>query len=974
MNYSFLSTLFFASLFSFQSAIAQNNTNSTEVNAWVDGVFNSMSEEERLGQLFMIRAHSDKGPDHIKEVEELIKKYHVGGLCFFQGTPEKQAELTNQYQKLATKVPLMLSMDAEWGLGMRLKEGTISFPRQLALGAIQDNSLIYKMGNEVGNQCRRLGVHINFAPVADVNNNPKNPVINTRSFGEDRYNVAAKSYMYALGMQDKNVMACAKHFPGHGDTDVDSHYDLPVISHDMTRLDSVELFPFKMLAQQGIQSMMVAHLHVPSIDDIPNRPTTLSKNAIRNLLQKQLGFNGLIFTDGLGMKGVTKHYQAGEVEAEALVAGNDILLLPQDVEASVKAINQYIDAGKLSREDVHKSVKKVLASKFKLGLKSAQSVKLDNLKADLNNANALSLKRKLIENAITLVRNDDALVPFQNTTTTKYASLSIGSPKRNKFQNSLSQYSKFDHFNTGKEISSTEKSKLISSLSKKEIVIIGLHDMSSYASKGFGLSESGKDLVNKLSKQTKVILVIFGNPYSLQYFDEVDNVLVAYEEGSMYEEVAAQALFGGSSIRGKLPITASPRSKFGDGVSTMQINRMGMAPAESVGIDGVALESKVDSLMKAAIKMKATPGGVVLVAKEGKIIFNKAYGYHTYEKKDRSRTTDLYDLASITKIAATTISIMKLVDEGKLDIEQPMSRYLTPLQQTNKSSMILKDIMCHRAGLIGWIPFFEQTVSDKKQPLEKFYKKKKNENYSVLVTDKLFMEKSFIDSMWNQIFDSELRDRRDYKYSDLGFYMLSKMVKDVSGMPLDQYALKNFYSPLGLVTATYKPLERFSKAAIVPTEDDKYWRQQVVHGHVHDMGAAMLGGVSGHAGLFGTASDLAVIMQLLLNGGTYNGVQYLKPETVRKFTTRHPHCTRRGIGFDMKELDASKSQNMGSMASNNTFGHLGFTGTVTWADPDHDLIYVFLSNRTYPSMHNYKLNKEDFRPKIQNAIYESMIK
>ena len=972
MNNSLFLTLFFACIFSFQIGIAQ--TNSTDENTWVNGIFNSMSEEERLGQLFMIRAHSDKGPDHVKKVTDLIKDYHVGGLCFFQGTPEKQAELTNDFQKLATKVPLMLSMDAEWGLGMRLKKSTISFPRQLALGAIQDNSLIYKMGNEVADQCRRLGVHINFAPVADVNNNPKNPVINTRSFGEDRYNVAAKSYMYALGMQDKNVMACAKHFPGHGDTDVDSHYDLPVISHDMTRLDSIELFPFKMLAQQGIQSMMVAHLHVPTIDDRTNRPTTLSKNAIKNLLQKQLGFNGLIFTDGLGMKGVTKHYQPGEVEAEALVAGNDILLLPQDVEASVKAINQYIDAGKLSREDIHKSVKKVLSYKYRLGLTSPQSVKVENLKEELNNANALGLKRKLIENAMTLVRNEDDLVPFQNTTTTKYGSLSIGAPKRSKFQTSLSQFTKFEHFNAGKEISTAEQSKLIAALSKKEIVVIGLHDMSSYASKGFGLSESAKSLVNKLSQQTKVILVIFGNPYSLQYFDSVDNVLVAYDEGNMYEDVAAQALFGGTSIRGKLPITASPKSKFGDGVSTMQINRMGMAPAESVGIDGVALENKVDSLMKAAIDMKATPGGVVLVAKEGKIIFNKAYGYHTYDKKERSRTTDLFDFASITKIASTTISIMKLVDEGKLDVEQPLSRYLKPLQGTNKSSMIMKDIMCHRAGLKGWIPFFEQTVSEKKQPLDKFYKKKKEGNYSVLVTDKLYMEKSFVDTMWNQIFDSELRERRDYKYSDLGFYMLSRMVKDVSGLSLDQFALKKFYAPLGLVTATYKPLERFSKAAIVPSEKDKYWRQQVVHGHVHDMGAAMLGGVSGHAGLFGTASDLAVIMQMLLNGGTYGGVQYLKPETVRKFTTRHPHCTRRGIGFDMKELDASKSQNMGSMASNNTFGHLGFTGTVTWADPDHDLIYVFLSNRTYPSMHNYKLNKEDFRPKIQNAIYESMIK
>ena len=287
-----------------------------ERDAWVETMFNNMTEDQRIAQLFMIRAHSNKGPDHIEKVTKLVRDYQVGGLCFFQGTPEKQAELTNKYQQLS-KVPLMISMDAEWGLGMRLKSSTISFPHNLTLGAIQNNNLIYDMGQEVARQCRRLGVHVNFAPVVDINNNKDNPVINYRSFGEDRYNVSAKSFMYMKGMQDGNLMACAKHFPGHGDTNVDSHFDLPIINHDMPRLDSIEMFPFRLLAEHGMQSMMIAHLHVPAIDATANRPTTLSPKAVTNILKEDIGFDGLIFTDGLGMKGVTKHYRAGEVEAKA---------------------------------------------------------------------------------------------------------------------------------------------------------------------------------------------------------------------------------------------------------------------------------------------------------------------------------------------------------------------------------------------------------------------------------------------------------------------------------------------------------------------------------------------------------------------------------------------------------------------------------------------------------------------------------
>ncbi len=964
---SFL-TLFLCLLF-----ISATNPPDDAREAWVASTFDSLTEDQRIAQLFMIRAHSDKGPDHINKVTKLVRDYQVGGLCFFQGTPEKQAELTNKYQQLS-KVPLMISMDAEWGLGMRLKSSTISFPHNLTLGAIQNNNLIYDMGQEVARQCRRLGVHVNFAPVVDINNNKANPVINYRSFGEDRYNVSAKSYMYMKGMQDGNLMACAKHFPGHGDTNVDSHYDLPIINHGMPRLDSIEMFPFRLLAEHGMQSMMIAHLHVPAIDATTNRPTTLSPRAVTEILKEEIGFDGLIFTDGLGMKGVTKHYRAGEVEAKALVAGNDILLLPQDVPAALKEIKNYIASGELSIASVEEKVKRVLRAKYDLGISTPQRVSTTNLRADLNPPAAQVLKRKLIDNALTLVRNDQQIVPISEIKNKKISVLSIGKTSRTPFQNTLAKYGTFTQTNIGKEITSSKSTRLLQQFKSQDLVIVSLHDMSSRASKGFGVSGSTRDFLEKLNQQNKVLLVVFGNPYSLEYFDNLNNILMAYDDDKMVQESAAQAIFGATGINGRLPVTASPRSQFNDGVTTNPLFRFGYDIPESVGLNSLVL-NQIDGLANDAIATKATPGCVVLVAKDNKIVFHRAYGHHTYSKRTKTQKDDIFDLASITKIAAGTLSAMKLYEEGTINIYQPMSTYIPELQTTDKRDLAIYDIMAHKAGLKAWIPFFEQTVSGSKRnprPSTKIYKKEVNGNFFVPVTNKLFMISSFRDTMWNQIFRSPLRDNRNYKYSDLGFYLVERMVKNKAGMTLDQYADKTFYQPLGLSNTGYNPWKRYPLQRIVPTEEDKYWRRQRVQGYVHDMGAAMLGGVSGHAGLFSTSTDLAVIMQMLLNGGYYGGQQFLQPSTIQTFTTRHSGDTRRGIGFDMRELDPSRSQNMTNLASANTFGHLGFTGTCVWTDPDQNLIYIFLSNRTYPSMRNNKLGSEDYRPRIQEVIYQAL--
>ncbi|KAA3633409.1 MAG: beta-N-acetylhexosaminidase [Bacteroidetes bacterium] len=942
-------------------------------NLWVDSVFTEMTPDERLGQLFGIRAHSDLGAKHIAEVEAIIKKYKVGGLCFFQGTPEKQVELINRYQKLSAHMPLMISIDGEWGLGMRMKKSTISYPRQLMLGAIRDNDLIYDFGVEVARQMKRVGVHVNFAPVVDINNNPANPVIHTRSFGEDRDNVAVKSYMYMKGMQDNGVLGCAKHFPGHGDTDVDSHYDLPKIMHSRSRLDSMELYPFRILSWKGVGSMMVAHLEVPSLEERPNRPTTLSRNTVTNLLRKELGFEGIIFTDALEMKGVTKHFAPGQVEAEALLAGNDVLLLPEDMEAAIREINKYLEEGKLSQKQLDESVKRVLRAKYRLGLSSFTPIETNNIRQELNTSEARALKQKLIENALTLVRNENNLIPLKKLEGLKLGSISLGVTKKSAFQARMDNYAQVEHFQNRKEISADRKKYLIGQLKDKDVVIVGIHNMTGSAKQSYGITAQQRDFIGTLSQHTKVIITVFGTPYSLKFFDNNDWVLQAYQDELMVHDAAAQALFGGIPLSGRLPVTASEKSKFNTGLETASLFRMGFSIPEGVGMTADTL-NKIKELAEEGIKSRAFPGCVVLAAKDGRIIYEEAFGHHTYDKRIKMRTTDLFDVASITKIAAATIAVMKMEDEGLISVDDSLGTYLPVLEGSNKSGLIIRDVMAHRAGLKSWIPFYKATIEGRRYPKlsEEYYRTKKSEEFNIEVAENVYLRNDYPDTIFLRIIESDLRTKRDYKYSDLGFYFISLLTEARTGKTLDAYVQEEFYGPLALQSTCFNPKGKFPLDRVVPTEKDRYWRNQEVHAYVHDMGAAMMGGVSGHAGLFASAEDLAIIMQMLLWKGEYAGEKFLSGKTVDNFTTRHKLDTRRGIGFDMPQLDPDASSPLSELASAQTFGHLGFTGTAVWADPETNIIYVFLSNRTFPSMRNYKINKMDIRPRMQTVFYESL--
>lgn len=942
--------------------------------AWVDSTYAALSPDERLGQLFWLRAHTDKDADYEAAVEEQVKKYRPGGLCFFnptaKGTPEKQVELTNRYQAHATKLPMFITIDGEWGLGMRMRGTAMSFPRQMMLGAIQDNTLIYKMGEQIAKHCKRVGVNFNFAPDADVNNNAANPVIGFRSFGEDPYNVAAKAYQYMLGMQDNGVLASAKHFPGHGDTGTDSHYDLPVISHDLARLDSIELFPFKILIQQGVGGVMIAHLNVPALDDTPNLPSSLSPKIVTDLLRNKLNFKGLILTDGLEMHAVTKNFPKGEVEARALAAGVDVLLLPADLEASWRTVKQWMADGRIPAASIEASVKRVLLWKHRMGIQIYKPVALENVRADVNDPEALAVKRELIANALTLAKNQDSFLPLGNDSNkSNFAALALGVGSGNKFHQRLSAFGKIETFTSDKDVSNS----LIAKLKDKDAVIVSLHDMSQFASKGYGLTQSTKDFIETLRKQTRVVVVMFGNPYAAKFFENVPNLLVCYEEDDEVQDLAAQALFGVFPLRGKMPVTASTTLPAGTGVTMEAVQRLGYGVPEEVGMSSSKLE-KVDELMAEAIADGATPGGVVLVARRGKIVWRKSYGHHTYDQNARAtEPDDIWDLASITKVAASTISLMRLQEQGKFDPKDPVEKYLPEFANTNKKGISLIDMMTHRARLTPWIKFYEKTITSAAKPSPNFYQNKKSDAYSLPVAKDLWLKTGYEKQIWQQILDSPLEPTKEYKYSDLGFYIAGEIVKRLSGQPVDEFANQNFYQPLGLGTMGYRPYERFALERIPPTENDDYFRDRRIQGYVHDMGAAMLNQATGHAGLFSDAEDLAVLMQLLLNKGSYGGMQYLKPETINYYTTRCEGCTRRGIGFDMFQKNTHYENNLSKLASEGTFGHLGFTGTAVWVDPQEELIYVFLTNRTFPSMKNNKLAKLNTRVRVQDAVYEAIM-
>ncbi|MCB9185512.1 MAG: serine hydrolase [Flavobacteriales bacterium] len=937
--------------------------------AWVDSVFNSLSPDERLAQLFMVAAYSNRDAEHINELEKLIREHKIGGLIFFQGGPVRHAAMQNYLQSVS-EVPLMIAMDAEWGVGMRL-DSTIDYPRQMTLGAIQNDSLLYDFGAEVARQMKRLGMHINFAPVVDVNSNPENPVIGTRSFGEDKVNVANKGIAVMKGMQDNHILACAKHFPGHGDTDSDSHLTLPVIKHDYKRLNELELYPFKRTIAAGMGSMMVAHLYIPELDNTKNQASTLSPKIVNGLLKDTLGFEGLIFTDALNMKGVSKFYGPGEVELMAFLAGNDVMEFAEDVPKAMELIRKKVDEGAISQADIDARCRKVLEAKAWFGLDRYKPVDLKNLTADLNNSQARAVHNELVANSLTLLINKNA-VPIKDVEKT-IASLVFDDKAGNTFQETLSKYAPVDHFQLQKGAGQDTRFQLLNELKTYDKVILSIHGLSNSRSKNYGITQELLDVIGELSYSTELIINVFGNPYALARMPGLEHanaLLFSYGQSEVAERMAAQAIFGGIGISGRLPVTANRQFKVGDGIKTMKIRLAYGEPAQ-VGMDENVLK-EIDAITLDAIAKKATPGAQVLVAKDGVVVYQKNFGTHTYEEKKPVRSEDVYDLASITKVAASLISFMKLVDQGDISVDDKVSDHLPELKNTNKKNITFRDMLAHYAQLKAWIPFFQQTLKDG-SPNSAYYRTTSSAEFPIQVAQNLYIRKDYPDTIYRLINESGLLDRKQYKYSDLGYYYMKRVIEKETGQQLEDYTMDKFYRPLGLQTMGYLPRKRIELDRLVPTEYDMSFRKQLVRGDVHDPGAAMLGGVGGHAGLFSNANDLAVIMQLFLNEGEYGGKRYLWQETIKEFT-KCQFCkngVRRGIGFDKPEPDGNGGPTC-DCVSYLSFGHTGFTGTMAWADPEKGIVYIFLSNRVYPNADNNKLLKMDVRTKIQQVIYDAL--
>ncbi len=925
---------------------------------WVDSVSNTLSLDEKIAQFFMAAVYTNKDNAHKQEIYSLVKKTKIGGLIFFKGHPTKQANWVNDFQ-YNSQIPLMVSIDGEWGINMRL-DSTIKYPRQLTLGAIQDNQLIYEMGKRIAQECKAVGVNINLAPVIDVNNNPNNPVINDRSFGEDKFNVSLKGLAYMQGMQDENIMAVGKHFPGHGDTDADSHKTLPVILHDIERLKSIEFYPFQTLFANGLQGVMAAHLQIPALDNTKNRAVSLSKKVCTYLLRDSLGFNGLVFSDALNMKGVSAYFSPGEVDKEAFLAGNDILLFSEDIKKGISLIKEAVTNGEISEEYINTRLSRVLENKYDLGLTETTLISTNYINDFLTDINGKKLQKELFEKAITVVNNEENLIPLTNNNNLKTATLSIGKSSVATMFKTLEAYQELTHF--------TSSDYSIEKLSKYDQVIISVFGMSRYASKNYGFSDLELKIIKEINKKTKVILVLFGSPYSLKYFDDFKNIIVAYERNDITETAVANILTNSLGANGKLPVSAG-KFKFGMGEELISNSTLQYANPKELNIKTVYLK-KIDSIMNFAIEDKATPGGQILVAKEGKIIYNKAFGYFDYEKLNKVKTNSLYDIASITKIVATTLSVMRLYEEQKIDLEKTVRDYLPEFDTTEIGDVTLKSMLLHQSGLPGWIPFYMRSIKD--SVYGNWYQAKPNTSFCIPVAENMYMCTDSVGVIWDIIGEQKVKDKPKYRYSDIGFYLLKRIIERVTKQKLENYVDQQFYKPLGLKHTTFLPLKKFDKNKIVPSENDKYFRNQKIQGYVHDMGAAMLGGVSGHAGVFSTSQDLAVILQMLLNKGVYNEERFFEASTINYFTTRKLEDNRRGLGFDKPVLERDASGPTSDLCSLETFGHSGFTGCVMWADPKYDLIYVFLSNRTYPTMDNRKLIKSNVRTNIQDMIYHSI--
>ena len=973
-----------------------NQVDQVAMNQWVDSVFNSLSAEGRIGQL-IVATVTPRSNDATREaVRRYVSQNLVGGLIYEGSTIAEQAEVTNLAQSLAS-VPLMITIDGEWGLGMRLKE-VPNFQRNLILGALDDDMLLYEYGREVARQCRRMGIQVNFAPVLDVNDNPLNPVIGDRSFGESPELVARHAIAFARGLEDGGVMAVGKHFPGHGSSSEDSHKTLPVINKTMQEINTCELVPFRRFIEAGLSGILTAHLLVPAIDN-GKAPTSLSAGCVNDVLRNQLNFDGLIFTDALNMKGATQMLN-GSPCVNALLAGNDVLLMPENVASEIAAIKAAVNDGTISQSVIDERCKKILRYKYALGLSQQQHVNTGNLLRDVNSSWASVLQRQLIAGSITVIKNNDDILPIHNLQSRHIAVATIGNEKgtASMFTRRCADYAQVKRFDLAVAGGSDALAEQLQDGHFNTIIVEVGDD-----------SEANRAALNAVVKKCKnVVVVLTCKPYDIRNYGtaithkHVKAAVLTYENSTLAEDYAAQTIFGGNAAGGILPISLAfdgkkTRYEAGDGIH-YNANRLGYTIPAEVGLDS-RLTAQIDSVCRLGVQQHAFPGCQVIVARHGKVVYKGSFGAIDYNNPVKVDDNTLFGLASVSKATGTISGVMKAFDDGKFRLDDKASEYIPGLRDSDKEDITFRDLLYHETGMPASLNMWYMMMDDKSYTGDliagaedathtikimngawghKDAKMRtdilspvKTDKFNIAIADGLWGGRVTYDSIMNRMYHAKLGKKR-YLYSCCNFSLLADAVQRMTHSPLNYYVNNYIFAPLGAYHTMYRPLSKFTRDEIAYTEKDTYLRRQHIHGYVHDELAAFSGGVQGNAGLFSNANDLAKLLQMWLNGGTYGGVRLLKASTVETFTTQKSPNSHRGLGFDKPVVGDPDASNTCAEATPETFGHTGFTGTCFWVDPKNDMFYIFLSNRVCPTRNNPNFGRISARSHIQSLIFKAI--
>jgi beta-N-acetylhexosaminidase len=921
-----------------------------ERSRWVDSILAHLSLEQKIGQLLMVPAYSTPTQQNRAQIERWIREYHIGGVIFMQGSPSRQVSLTNYYQRQSA-IPLLVAMDAEWGPSMRL-DSLPRYPYALTLGALREDSLVYRVAQAIARQCKRLGVHINFAPVCDVNNNPQNPVIGFRAFGSDRHRVTQLALLYMQALQREGIVAVAKHFPGHGDTEVDSHYDLPVIRHSRARLDSIELYPFRHLIREGVMGIMIAHLLVPALDTVT---ATVSPVIIDSLLRKELGFRGIVFSDALNMKAVSLYYAPGELEVAALRAGADVLLYVEQVPVVFRAIQEAVLAGRLTETQIDEKVRRILLLKASLGLTTTPQVPETGLMADLWAEPLLEPLRQAYIQAVTLVQNRQALLPLGSLKDYRPLYVQIGYERPAPFYRYLSQYMAIDYV-VIPSVEALPADSLLRRLSEYNLFIVGLFNLSQNPRRSFGLRPKVLDFLCELRESDrKVITCIFGNPYTLSFFGEEEAIILGYQEDTLAQWQAVNVIMGTGPPTGVLPV--EPPLRYPRYVAYDKALYRPVVPYRSP-----YSFQRLDSLLSSVVSERITPGFAITVIYRDTVVYNKGWGGYSYTDRRRpSPTHTLYDVASLTKVFVTTLMAMDLYERGELRLQEPLSKRVPAWASTPAGRLTPYQLLTHTAGYPPTLPLLQAVRSDSAA-----FSDSLTETHTLPLSRRCYLHRHLPSTLWKKILSHPpSKPTSQPVYSDIGFVILGRYLEAIAGESMISYVSNRFYRPMGLYRLHFYPALNCLDTLCVPTEVDTLWRKDTLCGYVHDPTAALLGGFAGNAGLFASSQDLAYLMWMLVKGGEYGGNCYFSASTVRTFTKEAGNLGR-GLGWDKpsKEKTSTAPPPLSTLA----FGHLGFTGTAAWADPTHNLIVIILSNRIHPTATDPRYNQLLIRRKIMETI------